>query len=88
MKAFDVSNPLKMITEDGKCPNTLNTLFHTVCAYILLFMKLFLNMLNGMANSVDPSQTALSGAVWSGSVLFAYAILSETSKDEFLGCLL
>ena len=28
-----------------------------------------------MANSVDPDQTAPSGAVWSGSALFAYAIL-------------
>ena len=31
-----------------------------------------------MANSVDPDQTAPSGAVWSGSSLFAYVILSET----------
>ena len=30
-----------------------------------------------MANSVDPDQTAPSGWVWSGSALFAYAILSE-----------
>ena len=31
-----------------------------------------------MANSEDPDQTAPAGAVWSGSALFAYAILSET----------
>ena len=31
---------------------------------------------DGMANSVDPDQTAL-GAVWSGSALFAQAYLSE-----------
>ena len=31
-----------------------------------------------MANSVDPDQTAPEGAVWSGSALFAYAILSDT----------
>ena len=31
-----------------------------------------------MANSVDPDQTAPSGAVWSGSALFAYTILSVT----------
>ena len=31
-----------------------------------------------MANRVDPDQTAPKGAVWSGSYLFAYAILSET----------
>ena len=31
-----------------------------------------------MANSVDPDQSVPSGAVWSGSTLFAYAILSHT----------
>ena len=30
-----------------------------------------------MANSVDPDQTAPSGAVWSGYALFVCAILSE-----------
>ena len=30
-----------------------------------------------MTNSVDPDQTAPLGAVWSGSTLFAYAILSD-----------
>ena len=29
------------------------------------------NDADGMANSVDPDQTAPVGAVWSGSVLFA-----------------
>ena len=29
------------------------------------------------ANSVDPNQTAPSGAVWSGSTLFAQIWLSE-----------
>ena len=29
-------------------------------------------ILSGMANSADPDQTAPSGAVWSGSALFAY----------------
>ena len=29
----------------------------------LLFIKLFLKMLSGMANSADPDQTAPSGAV-------------------------
>ena len=38
-------------------------------------MQLFLKILNGKANSVDPDQTAPSGAVWSGSALFVYAIL-------------
>ena len=38
-----------------------------------------------MANYVDPDQTAPEGAVWSGSTLFAYAILSETLVYEALG---
>ena len=32
---------------------------------------------DGMANSVDPDQTAPLGAVWSGSALFAKTYLSE-----------
>ena len=35
------------------------------------------NDANGMANSVDPDQTAPLGAVWSGSALFAQTCLSE-----------
>ena len=35
------------------------------------------NYADGMANSVDPDQTAPLGAVWSGSALFAQAYLSE-----------
>ena len=35
------------------------------------------NYADGMANSVDPDQTAPLGAVWSGSTLFAQAYLSE-----------
>ena len=42
-------------------------------------------MLSGMENSVDPDQTAPSGAVWSGSALFAYAISSETLVYKILG---
>ena len=38
-----------------------------------------------MANSVDPDQTAPSGAVWSGSALFVYEILSDTFVYEILG---
>ena len=38
-----------------------------------------------MANSIDPDQSATSGAVWSGPTLFAYAILSETLVYEILG---
>ena len=40
--------------------------------------QLFLKILSEKANSVDPDQTAPSGAVWSGSALFAYAILLVT----------
>ena len=32
---------------------------------------------DGIANSVDPDQTAPLGAVWSGSTLFAQTYLSE-----------
>ena len=35
------------------------------------------NDADGMANSVDPDQTAPLGAVWSGSALFAQAYLSQ-----------
>ena len=31
----------------------------------------------GMANNVDPDQSAHSGAVWSGSTLFAQTCLSK-----------
>ena len=41
-------------------------------------MKLFLEILSGMANSEDLYQNAPSRAVKSGSALFAYAILSTT----------
>ena len=39
----------------------------------MLFMQLFLKMLSGMANNVDPDQTASSGAVCSMYTLFTYA---------------
>ena len=38
-----------------------------------------------MANSVAPDQTSPSGAVWSGSVLCAFAILLETLVYEIVG---
>ena len=41
-------------------------------------MHLLLEILRGMANNVDPDQTAPSGAVCSGSALFAYVIMSDT----------
>ena len=36
---------------------------------------------DGIANSVDPDQTAPLGAVWSGSALFAQACLSENLES-------
>ena len=45
-------------------------------------MEQFLKIVSGMANSVEPDQTAPSGAVWSGSALFAYAISSDTFVYE------
>ena len=51
-------------------------------------MQLLLKILSGMAKSVDPDQTAPSGAVWSGSALFAYVILSEILVFEILRHLL
>ena len=48
-------------------------------------MQLFHNLLSGMANSVGPDQNAPSGAVWSGSALFAHVILPETLMFKILG---
>ena len=48
-------------------------------------MLLLLNKLGGVANSVDPDQTAHSGEVWSESTFFAYPILSDIFVYEILG---
>ena len=48
-------------------------------------MQLFLKILTNLANSVNPNQTAPSGAVLSESALFAYAILSEPLVYKILG---
>ena len=48
-------------------------------------MHLFLKLLSGMANSVNPDQTAPSGAVQSWSILLAYVSLSETLAYKILG---
>ena len=48
-------------------------------------MHSFVKIFSGMANSVDPDQTAPSGADWCGSALFACVILSETLIYEILG---
>ena len=39
---------------------------------------------DGMANSVDPDQTAPVGPVWAGSALFAQPYLSKYMCVEFL----
>ena len=46
-----------------KCPKISNTLFCTILAKILLFMHPLLKILSGMANSVDPDQTAPEGGL-------------------------
>ena len=48
-------------------------------------MQFFLKILNGVANSVHPDETALSEAFWFGSALLAYAILLETLLGKILG---
>ena len=47
-------------------------------------MQLFLKILIGVANMIDPDQIVSSGFVWSGSALFAYAILSAILVYEIL----
>ena len=47
----------------GKCPNILTLYSILFFAYFLLFMQLFLKILSGMSNSVDPDQTTPSGTV-------------------------
>ena len=43
----------------------------------IVILKLGQKHAVGIANSVDPDQTAPLGAVWSGSALFAKTCLSE-----------
>ena len=42
------------------------------------------NYADGMANSVDPDQTAPVGAVWSGSALFAQICVQKLRKITVL----
>ena len=42
---------------------------------------MFPNNADGMANSVDPDQTAPLGAVWSWSTLFAQICLFENLRS-------
>ena len=48
-------------------------------------MQLFFVNKQWDGNNVDPDQTAPSGAVWSGSALFAYAIFTGTLVYKILG---
>ena len=48
-------------------------------------MHLFLKISIGMANILDPDQTAPSGAVRSGSALFEYALCQSLWFFEILG---
>ena len=71
--------------EYGKCPKISNILFHMFLAFSFLFIQLFIKILSGMVNSVDPDQTAPLGAVWSESALLVYAISLDTLVYEILG---
>ena len=51
-------------------------------AEILFSMCLFHKTSGGIVNSEDQNQPAPSGAVWSGSILFAQAILWERLMYE------
>ena len=60
---MDLFTIYDMYRSYDKCPKISDTLFYTILALASLFMQLFLKILSGMANSVDPNQTAPSGAV-------------------------
>ena len=44
--------------EYGKCPKNLNTIPYFLFCQHFAFMQMFLKIISGMANSVDPDQTA------------------------------
>ena len=64
------------------------TLCTLLCLHKFCFYAIISKILSGMANSVDPDQTAPLGAVWSGSALFTLAILLGTLVYKILGHLL
>ena len=64
----------------------LDCAFIGICA-VIRSNTVYLKILRGKANSVDPDQTAPSGAVWSGFALFADAILLATLVYKILECL-
>ena len=65
MKIWYSKNSKNWDTDNNyrKCPKNETALFHNA----VMSPK----EVDGAANSVDPDQTAPSGAVWSGSALFA-----------------
>ena len=69
---YDTVMILSFRTPQNICCN------HTKVWTMWLYHRLMSpNDADGMANSVDPDQTAPLGAVWSGFALFAQACLSE-----------
>ena len=53
---------LTCLIDYGKCPSFKHFILYFFCVN-LLFMQLFLKILSGMSNSVDPNHTAPEGAV-------------------------
>ena len=74
---FHIS-PKKTTCWYGKYQKILEHIIPYLLAQILPFMQMCPKIPSGMANSLDPDQTAPEGAVWSGSKLYAYVILSDT----------
>ena len=82
------------------CHKSIGKMMHAICisavavslrwascgpwASCLLSVQLFLKILSGMANCIDPDQTS----IWSGSTLFAYKILSDALVYDILRYLL
>ena len=69
--------PMGHITVNVLKSQTLNSILFWLqfCFYAVFY---FLKMFSGLPNSVDSDQTAPQGAVWSGSSLSEYGILSDT----------
>ena len=67
---------IRKIFNYGKCPKNSNTLFHTI-------LQLFLKILSGKANSVDPDQEQSDLGLHC-----LHVILSDSLVFEILGHLL
>ena len=79
MCQFLISLPFHIYRNDPKFLGTQNICCNPSKVWTMwLYHRLMSpNVADGMANSVNPDQTAPLGAVWSGSALFAQAYLSE-----------